>query len=197
MVFALDATASREAAWSAAVRTTDALFKALPGQLDVALAVHGGSTVHTFTPFAPDPQMLRDAAASVSCMAGRTCMIDILTRAREESEVRVVVYVGDVFEEEAAEAFEAADALRLRGTRVIVLQDGDDAASARVFSEIARRTGGAVIAFDADAVDRLRDLLEAIGCLAVGGRRLLEQRRGTLAGAPLLLKHLPSSKNGT
>ena len=49
LVFAVDATASREPAWAAARQVTDALVKALPGALDVALAVHGGSRVHTFT----------------------------------------------------------------------------------------------------------------------------------------------------
>ena len=42
LVFAVDATASRSAAWEAAKELTDALFQALPGTLDVALAVHGG-----------------------------------------------------------------------------------------------------------------------------------------------------------
>src|SRR5579863_8446851 len=46
MVFAVDATASRVAAWEAAQQLTDALFAAVPGELDVALAVHGGSRVH-------------------------------------------------------------------------------------------------------------------------------------------------------
>src|SRR5436189_116280 len=45
LVFAVDATASREPAWAAARQVTDALVKALPGELDIALAVHGGSRV--------------------------------------------------------------------------------------------------------------------------------------------------------
>lgn len=67
LVFSFDATASRESAWELARRVTDSLFRAVPGELDVALAVHGGGSVHTFTPFSPDPHSLRDAAASVVC----------------------------------------------------------------------------------------------------------------------------------
>src|SRR5271157_954362 len=48
MVFGFDATASREPAWDTARQVTDALVKALPGALDVALAVHGGGRMHTF-----------------------------------------------------------------------------------------------------------------------------------------------------
>ncbi len=197
MVFAIDATASREAAWSAAVLTTDALFSALPGQLDVALAVHGGSEVHTFTPFVPDAGALRDAAAAVGCRAGATCLVEVMARTRAESDVRVLVYIGDVFEEDEAAAYEAADALRLRGCRAVIFQDGDDRGSARVFAEIARRTGGAVLPFQAGATDSLRDILEAVGCLAAGGMRLLQQRQATLPGARLLLGHLPDVDRGS
>ena len=55
LVFAFDATASREPAWETARQVTDALVRALPGELDVALAVHGGSRLHTFTEFTAEP----------------------------------------------------------------------------------------------------------------------------------------------
>lgn len=190
MVFAFDATASREAAWDVARRTTDSIFRALPGQLDVALAVHGGDTMHTFTGFLPDPAALRDKAASIRCEAGRTRLVDIMERTRDSADVRVCLYIGDLFEEEEETAYAAADALRLRACRVIILQDGTDERSARVFREIARRTGGALIPFDADAIERIRELLEAVSVLAVGGVRLLEQEKKTLPGATLLLGHL-------
>ena len=41
LVFAVDATASREPAWAAARQVTDALVKALPGALDVGLLGFG------------------------------------------------------------------------------------------------------------------------------------------------------------
>ncbi len=50
LVFAVDATASREPAWAAARQVTDVLVKALPGELDVAVAVHGGSFACTSAP---------------------------------------------------------------------------------------------------------------------------------------------------
>src|SRR5271169_3070145 len=75
LIFGFDATASREPAWATARTVTDALVKALPGELDVALAVHGGSRLHTFTDFTANPATLRDRAASIGCMAGRTRML--------------------------------------------------------------------------------------------------------------------------
>jgi hypothetical protein len=67
MVFGFDATASHEPAWATAKKVTDALVKTLPGALDVALVVHGGRRLHTFTPYTSDARTLRDHAASVEC----------------------------------------------------------------------------------------------------------------------------------
>jgi hypothetical protein len=98
-VFGFDATASREPAWVAARQVTDALVRALPGELDVALAVHGGSRLHTFTEFTANPAILRDRAAAIECIAGHTQLLPILTRALAAPDVLVVTYIGDVFEE--------------------------------------------------------------------------------------------------
>jgi hypothetical protein len=78
---------------------TDALVRTLPAQLDVALAVHGGSVLHTFTEFTSNPNTLRDRAASITCRAGCTRLLAILKRAIAVPGVRVVTYVGDVYEE--------------------------------------------------------------------------------------------------
>src|SRR5690348_2913116 len=63
MVVGFDATASREDAWELSTELTDALLTTLPGHLRVALAVHGGGKVHTFTGFESDIGKLRDRAA--------------------------------------------------------------------------------------------------------------------------------------
>ncbi len=194
LVFAIDATASREPAWQAARSTTDALFDALPGQLDVALAVHGGSELHTFTAFTSQPAQLRDTAARIACRAGGTQLVEVLARSRDAGDVRVVVYIGDVFEENADEAAAVADTLRLRGCRVVILHDRGQVPaydpSVEVFQDIARRTGGAVLPFDARSKGKLREILEAVATLAVGGVKLLQERRKVLPSAALLLQHL-------
>jgi hypothetical protein len=193
LVFAVDATASREPAWAAARQVTDALVKALPGELDVALAVHGGSRVHTFTAFTNDANTLRDRAAGVACAAGLTRLLPILSASLKRPAVRVVVYIGDVFEESVAQGRRLADAMGAQGTKLIVLHDTADPAArhdAEVFWDLAKRTGGCVLPFDANASGRLRDLLSAIAVYAVGGERLLRERRHDLPGAVALLEHL-------
>jgi hypothetical protein len=193
LIFAVDATASREPAWTAARRVTDVLVKALPGELDVALAVHSGSRVHTFTPFTKDAATLRDRAAGVACEAGLTRLLPILSASLKHQAVRVVVYIGDVFEESLNQGRQIADAMGAQGTKLIVLHDTADPASRRdaeVFWDLAKRTGGCVLPFNAEASGRLRDILSAVAVYAVGGEKLLRERRHELPGAVALLEHL-------
>jgi hypothetical protein len=193
LVFAVDATASREPAWTAAKQVTDALVKALPGELDVALAVHGGSRVHTFTAFTNDAATLRDRAAGVACEAGFTRLLPILAASLKRPAVRVVVYIGDVFEENRQHGRQLADSMGAQGIKLIVLHDTLDPSARRdaeVFWDLAKRTGGCVLAFDASAPGRLRDILSAVAVYAVGGEKLLRERRHDLPGAVALLEHL-------
>jgi hypothetical protein len=193
LVFGFDATASREPAWAVARQVTDALVRALPGELDVALAVHGGGHLHTFTDFTANPATLRDRAAAVRCLSGRTCLLPILARATAAPGVRVVTYIGDVFEESPARGRKLADEMGRRGIKLFVLHDVADwnaRRDAELFLDLARRTGGCVLPFDGAAPDRLRELLAAIAVYAVGGSALLEQQRRTQPAAALLLRHL-------
>lgn len=193
MVFGFDATASREPAWETARQVTDALVKALPGALDVALAVHGGGKLHTFTAFTSDARTLRDHAASVTCRAGGTRMLAILSECLSRENIRVVTYIGDVYEESPARGRALADALGASGIKLIVLHDTSDwraRRDAEIFADLAGRTGGCVLPFDASAVGRLREHLEAVAVFAVGGTALLHEKRDQLPGAPLLLERL-------
>jgi hypothetical protein len=63
-----------------------------------------------------------------------------------------------------------------------------------VFWDLAKRTGGCVLPFDASATGRLRDLLSAVAVYAVGGEKLLRERQHALPGAVVLLEHLDKRK---
>lgn len=193
LIFAVDATASREPAWAAARQVTDALVKALPGELDVALAIHGGGRVHTFTNFTNNPATLRDQAAGIVCQAGYTKLLPILATSLQQPMVRVVIYIGDVFEESASEGRRLADSLKAQNTKLIVLHDTAEPGARRdaeVFWDLAKRTGGCVIPFDANAPHKLRDLLSAVAVYAVGGEKRLRAESKNLPGAVALLEHL-------
>lgn len=97
LVFGVDATASREATWSSAKQITDRMFDAIPGALDVALAVHGAGQVHTFTEFSADVDQFRARAAAVRCEAGNTQLCDLMQRTLDAGGVRVMSYIGDAY----------------------------------------------------------------------------------------------------
>jgi hypothetical protein len=120
-------------------------------------------------------------------------LLPILSACLRQQGVRVVVYIGDVFEESLAQGRQLADAMNAHGAKLIVLHDMADPAARRdaeVFWDLAKRTGGCVLPFDATAPGRLRDLLSAVAVYAVGGEKLLRARQGDLPGAVALLEHL-------
>jgi len=85
-----------------------------------------------------------------------------------------------------------ADALKLRGTKLIVLHD--TAAGGReyadTFAQLAGRTGGCVMPFHSAAIDQVRETLEAVAVLAAGGVKLLAAKATALPAARLLLESL-------
>jgi hypothetical protein len=188
LVFAVDATASRQATWDSAKQITDRMFDAIPGALDVALAVHGADQVHTWTEFGADVARFRAQAAAVRCESGHTRLCELMQRTLDAGGVKVMSYIGDAFEESPDEAFALADRCKLRGIKLVILADQADAPTLRVFRELADRTGGALLDFRSGELDLMGEVLGAVAALAIGGRKLLESKR--TAGARLLLSHL-------
>jgi hypothetical protein len=59
----------------------------------------------------------------VACQAGLTRLLPILSVALKRPAVRVVIYIGDVFEESVTQGRRLADAMGAQGIRLIVLDD--------------------------------------------------------------------------
>jgi hypothetical protein len=195
LLFGFDATGSRAGSWKWAMKLTDTLLGALPDQLELALAVHGGGRLHTLTRFTTDAAKLRRAAAKVRCEVGYTRLLDIL-RDKAALQADLLLYIGDMFEESVALAGKIADRLAKYGTRVIILQEGCDDHARWVFGDIADRTGGAVLPFDISSFDRIgKELVELIAVLAVEGVEAVEAKAATMpAATSLLLEHLKAPK---
>ena len=185
LIFGVDATASREAAWDTARDVTDALLQALPGRLDVALAVHGGGRVHTFSEFASDAYTLRERAAGVVCEAGPTRLLPILKSGLSRSNVALVIYIGDAFEEDVGLGNQLCDlmgAARHQAGRVAMIPPL--MSTPRTLARCSPASRGAPAAAScrsiASALDRLRDLLAA---LATPCRRRGQATRATTTRA--------------
>jgi len=97
LLFAMDATASREACWNVAKEITGAMFEAVPGELDVALAYHSGGRLQEMTPFSSEARAFLDKVQAVRCSAGRTALNEILDKAAQTPKLKALIYTGDCF----------------------------------------------------------------------------------------------------
>lgn len=197
LLFSMDATASREPSWHIAKEIPDAMFEAVPGALDVALAYHGSGRLREVTPFSSNTKAFLDKVHTVQCSSGITALNDILDKATKISKLKALIYIGDCFEENASEAVELAQQLKLKGVRCFMFHDtssgsqGYDVATAHeVFEQIAQITGGALLPFDENSPEMVKQLLEAIAVYAAQGMKALEQKALYLPAAQLLLKQM-------
>ncbi len=197
LIFAMDATMSREPTWDLALGLQGDMFHAVRqvGGLDVQLVYFRGAGECRASKWVSDPDALARLMSQVRCHGGYTQIGKVLAHGRREAEARKVnalVYVGDAVEEEIDALAGRAGELALLGVPVFLFQEGHDPAVARAFAEIARLTNGAALSFDAGSAAQLRDLLSAVAVYAAGGQKALlalSSERGG-GGARLLLSRL-------
>lgn len=187
LIFALDATASREPTWDQAAQIQGAMFTegASLGGLAIQLCYYRGILEFDASPWCTDAETLRTRMTRVFCAAGLTQIARVLRHAAEETrraKVDALVFVGDCVEEPGEELARLAGRLGLLGVPAFVFQEGRDPNAERELGRIARLSGGAYCRFDASSPKTLRDLLSAVAVYAAGGRLALkrfgERRRG-------------------
>ena len=186
LIFALDATASRQPMWDHACKLQGEMFLATEGlgPLHVQLVWYRGLGEFDASAFVASSRELVSRMTEVSCAAGETQLERVLLHTIAETKrtkVNALVFVGDAMEEAADRLIQLAGELGLLGVACFMFQEGNDAVARGVYERIARLTGGAYFPFDAGSADLLRDLLAAVATFAVGGRPALEdfaKRRG-------------------
>jgi hypothetical protein len=179
IIFAMDATMSRQPSWDLALELQGDMFKAVKtvGGLDVQLVYFRGFNECQASKWVGDPDALARLMRQVSCAGGLTQISKVLAHARRESEtgkVNALVYVGDCMEEDVDLLAKLAGELGMIGTPVFLFQEGREAKAERAFREIARLSRGAYSPFDAGSARQLRELLTAVAVYATGGRKALK-----------------------
>ncbi|CAN5124228.1 hypothetical protein BH10PSE9_BH10PSE9_06780 [soil metagenome] len=192
MIFALDATMSRQPTWDTALKLQADMFEeaAKVGGLDIQLAYFRGFNECRTSRWVSDARALRDLMVKIDCRGGHTQIGKILGHARRENgkqKVGVLVFVGDALEEKIDDLAAIAGELGLLGVKVFIFQEGRDAAVERGFREIARLSGGAYARFDANAAGEFAQFPKAAAIYASGGVNALAKSGGT---ARLLLEQL-------
>jgi len=179
LLFAIDATASREPTWDIACQIQSEMFSATGdiGGLEVQLAFYRGFGEMKVTKWLESSEELVRRMLRVRCLAGRTQIRKLLRHALKETrkqKVDALVFVGDVVEEDIDELGQMAGEMGLVGTPVFVFQEGGEPISRSAFQQVARLSGGAYCSLDAGSAAQLRDLLTAVAVFSTGGRRALE-----------------------
>jgi hypothetical protein len=196
LIFALDATMSRQPTWDTACKLQGEMFLEAQaiGGLDVQLIYFRGLNECRASRWVSEPAALAALMEEIDCRGGHTQIRKVLSHARRETEkakVQALVYVGDAMEEGVDELCARAGELGLRGVPAFVFQEGHDPEVEKTFREIARLTRGAYCRFNAGAAHELRELLRAVAAYAAGGMKALgdlSARRN--AGAMRLLEQM-------
>jgi len=193
LIFAMDATMSRQPTWDMALAQQAEMFRAVKavGGLDVQLVYFRGAGECRASKWVFDADALAQLMARVSCAGGYTQIGKVLSHVKREAGMRPVnalVYVGDCMEEEIDDLCGRAGELALLRVPVFLFQEGGEARAETAFREIARLTKGAYCRFDAGSAAQLKDLLSAVAVYAAGGQKALKALGGR--GARLLLEQL-------
>ena len=187
LIFAIDATMSRQPAWDSATEIQSDMFEVAGsiGGLAVQLVWFRGRGEFEASGWTTTPAALAARMRDVRCRSGFTQLRRVLAHVREEAartRVGALVYVGDCFEENADVVAKEAGALALLGVPAFMFHEGDDPNAAAMFREVARLTHGVYARFDAGAAKQLRDLLRAAAVYAAGGGVALKEYGDRLGG---------------
>jgi hypothetical protein len=201
LIFAVDATMSRQPTWEAATEIQSDMFEVAQsiGGLGVQLVYFRGRGEFEASEWTTTPAALAARMRRVSTRSGFTQLRRVLSHAAEEArrtKVGALVYVGDCFEENADVVAKEAGALALLGVPAFMFHEGDDPSAAAMFRDIARLTHGVYARFDSGAGQQLRELLRAAAVYATGGGSALNRFAELTGGEVLRLARSIGTKPG-
>ncbi len=194
LLFAMDATMSRQPTWDLACSLQAEMFRAIPKQsaLQVQLLYFRGFGECRASKWVLDAEALERLMGRISCSGGRTQIARALGHARTEHakrRINAMIYVGDAIEESVDDLADKAGQLGMLGLPMFIFQEGHDTHVEAAFRDFARLSKGAYARFDASAPGELAALLKAVAAYASGGRDLMKLQ--TSGAAKALLAQLP------
>ena len=192
LIFALDATMSRQPTWDTACTLQADMFReaASIGGLDIQLVYFRGLSECRASGWIAGAEKLAGLMQRIDCRGGHTQIGKVLGHARQEQArkpVQALVFVGDAMEEGIDDLAHAAGELGLLGVPVFMFQEGGDPVAEAAYREIARLSRGAYCRFDIGSAQQLADLLRAVAAYAAGGIKALAALSSRDAGGARLL----------
>jgi len=194
---------AQTAGWDRAKVLQRGMFKAAADSgLEMKFAFYGADNAagvrrcRITTRWITNPDDMAVVMDRAECSCGCYVNIrDVLAQAVKEAEERplhAVIIVGDAFHDDPDgldEAAISANRLRRAGTRVFLMQLGDDPITARRLQYLARVSGGTYFRFDPRTQERqFSEMWEVVSAFAAGGEEAVKMTGGQ--AATLLLQHL-------
>ena len=180
LIFALDATASRQPSWDRACQLQGKMFVATDalGGLQLQLCYYRGFHEFHHSPWLGDSRSLLQTMSAVQCLGGYTQLERVLDHSLAEHQrkpVQAVIMIGDAVEESVDKLCAKAGKLGLLGVPLFMFQEGFDPAARQCFQQMALVSKGAYATFDERSADELAELLGAVATFASGGYEALQQ----------------------
>ncbi len=194
LIFAIDATASREPTWSQARSIQANMFQATSaiGGLDIQLCHYRGNDEFYASSWLNNTQDLLSEMNQVTCLGGYTQIKRVLEHGKKETQskkVDAIVFIGDCVEESVDYLCGISGQFGILGVPIFMFQEGFDAGAEAAFKQIASLSRGAYCRFDANSAQQLKDLLSAVAVYAAAGPSALQDFSKSRGAAVLKLSH--------
>jgi hypothetical protein len=149
-------------------------------------------TTHWITDPDDMASLMDRAECNCGCYVHINSMLERAVTENADRPMRAVIIVGDAFhdsEDSLTEAALAANQLRRQGTRVFLIQQGDDSVTARKLQHLHRVSGAAYFKFDPNTQQQqFAEMLKTLSAYTAGGEAAVKAIGGQAAN--LLLEHL-------
>ncbi len=192
LIFAMDATMSRQASWDRALSIQAEMFAETGriGGLDVQLVYFRGFNECRASKWVSEPKELAKLMTTVECRGGNTQIGRTLTHVKKEiarNKVNAVIYVGDAMEENIDVLCQSAGEIGMLGTPMFVFQEGQNRDAEIAFKEMAKLSRGAYFKLNERSAHMLGELLSAVAVYAAGGKAALIAHAKSKGGSSNLL----------
>jgi hypothetical protein len=172
VIFAVDATASREASWNVARELQAKMFieAGSDGLLQLQLVYFQANTCRA-SKWAAQGEELARWMGAIQCETGLTQIEKVLQHALREHErapVQGVTFIGDSMEENIDVLGALADQLGAAGVPLHMCQEGDDISARKAFRLLALKTGGTYSVFNPAVPQTIERLSAQLNKIARG-----------------------------
>jgi len=182
LIFAMDATMSRQPTWDQASQIQASMFEIAgkKNDLSVQLVYFRGYGECRASKWVSNPRAMLDLMTGIQCKGGMTQITKVLKHASRENakkKVAALVFIGDAMEEDVDLLCHEAGKLGVQGIKAFMFQEGHDSVCETAFREVARLSTGAYMRLSSNSAKELEMLLSAVAAYASGGYTALAAKR--------------------